>query len=217
MGTESATPDTEIEPEIDDTPPAEPVADAVADDRTDQPAPERIAQAEYTRATQQNAAIRKELGLPKGASTADFLEAMAARNADNESDDTDPVDDDPRIVEANQRAMAAELRVQSAVYGEEFANDALELLNAARTSNDVEELFALVAGFRDKHAAPAGAPVAAAASSEPAAAAEQPQGDTGLSEGDRVPRLRESTPPGKRESAVASHIRGLFQAAAERR
>lgn len=205
-----ATPDPELDPSAD-TPPAEPVDEADLELPADQSAaPGPIAQAEYTRATQVAAAVRRELGLPKGATQADVIAAIQAARVIDPNDEDSDVEEDPRLVAERERRITAELRVTSAIYGEAFTTDALALLNAARTSDDLEELFTMVAAFRDKFAAaPAPAPVASAAPDIPATP--QPEQDFDLSEGDQASRLRESTPAGRRETGVVSTIRGLFE------
>lgn len=211
MGDERTTPDDELDPQTDLTPEGEP-GEAPADDGSaDQSAaPAVIAQAEYTRATQLNAAIRRELGLPKGATQAEVIAALqVARNA--EAADEQPADEepDPRVAAANERAFKAELRVQAAVYGDQFANDALELLNLARTSDDVEELFTALATFRDAHGRASGAPPAAEPTPQDVDKATGAPID--MSEGDRAPRTTQGPPPGRRESGVVGAVRGLFR------
>lgn len=217
MGNEPTTPDPEQDPTVDDLPPETPEASGEQVDETDEPAQAdqsaasgTIAQAEYTRVTQQNAAIRKELGLPKGATTQDILAAIAERVAADE-DEEDEVPEDPRIAEANQRAFDANFRVAQAIYGQAFAEDAIQLANTLRSTDDVDEIMVALAGFRDAHGQ------AAVAAAAPAGAETATDGDTGsaeqvidTSEGDRAPAPRESTPPGRRESGVVGALRGIF-------
>lgn len=221
MSQERTTPEVELEPEAIGTPEGEPAEEPAAEDRPDQPAPAVIAQAEYTRATQLAAAIRKELGLPKGATQAEVLAALTARSAaqSDEADDEDEPED-PRVAAAEARARAAELRVQSAVYGDTFTQNAIELINTIRTSDDLEELFGSLAAFRLDN------PAAAAAAAQAAAEPEEDESDegaadagAGTSEGERTVTPQRTTPPpgGKRESGVVTAIRGLFAAEAERR
>ena len=100
----------------------------------------------------------------------------------------------------------------AAVYGEEFAVDAINVINLARTSNDAEQLLLAFAEFRDKHPL-----TAAAAAPAPAAppSPTMPPADAGLPEGDA------SAPPGpapsgRRETGAIAAVRGLFKQAAER-
>lgn len=215
MDDPTATPDPDVEePPVDTPPPAEPVEPAEPDPEADQPAApgSPIAQAEYTRATQVAAAIRRELGLPKGATQTEVIAALheARAVADDEGDGED-VEEDPQLTAERERRITAELRVTSAIYGETFTADALALLNAARTSDDLEELITMVAAFRDNHSAPASPAAPAAAEVPPAAPGAEAPID--LSEGDLAPRPAESTPAGRRESGAVAAIRGLFEQA----
>jgi len=220
MVDERTTPEDELEVEAGDTPAADDAAeqatDAAPEDRQDQSAPGHIAQAEYTRATQLNAAVRKELGLPKGATIAEVLEALRSQAVAPASDDEEPAEEvDPRLVAAQQRAFEAELRVQRAAYGEEFATDALELFNAIRTSDDLEELFTGLAAFRDSHPTDMAPQQEAPAPEAEPEAEEEPEAGIGMSEGERA--TQGSTPSGRRESGVAAAIRGLFDQASAAR
>jgi hypothetical protein len=213
-----AAPDPQVEASATGTPPsAEPVEELSPDQEADQSAaPGPIAQAEYTRATQVAAAVRRELGLPKGATQAEVVEAIQLAKAGSAGGDEEEADeeDDPRVVAERERRIAAELRFATAVYGETFTADALELLNAARTSDDLEELIQRVAAFRDDHpSAPAYAPPVPAAEAAP----EEPDVPIDLSEGDQASRPRESTPAGRRETGAVTAIRGLFEQAARAR
>jgi hypothetical protein len=209
-----ATPDPEVEAASGTPPPAEPVETPAPEPEADQSAaPGVIAQAEYTKATQLAAAIRKEYGLPKGATQVEVLEAIRARDAKVVGDDEPIQEEDPALTAERQRRITAELRVTSAIYGEKFTTDALAILNSARSEDaDLEELFTLLAAFRDDNpATPAlaltGTPLNDVA---PAAMAEA---SIDLSEGDQASRLQESTPVGRRETGVVGAIRGLFEQA----
>lgn len=212
MVVERTTPEDELEPQAVDTPEGEPVDEPTAEDRPDQSvAPAVIAQAEYTRATQLAAAIRRELGLPKSATQAEVIAAVQARQAAEQAEETEEEELDPRIVQAQERAFQAQMRVVHAVYGEQFASDALELINAVRTSDDIEELITQIAGFRDTHAPASDAPQAATAP-PPAEPAEASPADIDMSEGERATPVQ-STPSGRRESGVVGALRGIFEAA----
>jgi hypothetical protein len=207
MVDERTTPEDELEAEPIDTPEGEQVETPEPEERPDQPAPGVIAQAEYTRATQLNAAIRKELGLAKGASQSEILAALQARGAPTEGDDEAEEEElDPRIAAAQQRAYEAELRVQRAVYGEEFADKAIELLNVARTTDDLEELFGMLSLFVEQNA-----PQAASGAAPAEDADEQgPAGNIDMSEGERATATESNPPSSRRESGVVSALRGLF-------
>lgn len=196
------------------TEPAPAPAAAVPADQ--QPAPAAPAtQAEYTRAQQWAAGLRTELGLGKDAKRDDVIAAVQALKVRAEQAPA-PVtteDEDPRIAEANARAFRAEVRVQAAIYGEDFTMDAIELINKARTSSDAEELITALAAFRDAHP-PDGGAAPAAPATEPAPAAAAAPTDTGLSEGDAT-SARQTPPAGRREPGAVSAVRGLFKQAAE--
>lgn len=210
MDEQHATPDPTVEaPAADTPPPAEPVDEPAPEPAADQSALGPIGQAEYTRATQTAAAIKRELGLPKSATQAEVIAALQAARAAPEADaEEDDVEEDPRIVAERERRIAAELRVTTAVYGEQFAADGLALLNAARTSDDLDELFTMLAAFRDAHA-PAPAPTSAA--SAPTDAPPAPEQNIDLSEGDRASRQSEPAPAGRRETGATSAVRGIFE------
>lgn len=208
-----ATPDPEVEAPSGDTPEGEPVETFALELEADQSAvPGPIAQAEYTRATQVVAAVRRELGLPKGATQAEVIAALQAARSANAVDADEVDEEDPGLVMERQRRITAELRFTTAIYGEEFTTDALALLNAARTSDDLEELITMVAAFRDTHAmAPASAPADQLPPLDDVLG--QAEQDFDLSEGDPAFRPQESTPTGRREQGVTSAVRGLFEAA----
>lgn len=236
MGDEpTATPDAPPAPAPSDTPPpAEPAAPAAAAAPEGEPAappdpapvadqptadPARIAQAEYTRGQQAFAALRQELGLEGKPSRDEIVAAVRALReqataAAGEIEDEEP--DDPRFAEARQqareaeeRAFAAEVRYQSALYGEEFTKEAIALVNLTRQSNDPVELITAVAAFRDKWGSPEpGGPPPAPAPGAPTPPA---PGDIGLSEGDQGPSASTQQPSGgRRESGVVSAVRGIF-------
>ena len=225
MVQERATPEEPLEPPADDTPPpdegGEPVAEPAAEPAPDQSASGRIAQAEYTKATQQNAAIKRELGLPKTATQAEVLAALAAATAaasassdDDEDDGDDELTDRER--EAIERARAAELRVASAVYGEEFTTSAVEFINLVRTSEDLDEILTAAAAFRDT-----GLELSATGGDEGDGETDEDDADeggsvVGTSEGDRAPVVQASS-GGRRESGVVGALRGIFAAAGEER
>lgn len=223
MDDERGTPEDELEqPDADTQPDAEqdegePADVDAAEDSPDQsPAPNVIAQAEYTRATQTNAAIRKELGLDKSAPQAEVIAALQALRDGASSDEAD--EDEEELSErerlAIQRATAAEIRVQSAVYGEAFANDGLALVNELRGTDDVEAIFTSLAAFVQTHGG--GTPAVEASDEDESDEDAGEAGDEGgfdTSEGDRAPRSTESTPRTRRESGVVGAIRAAFDAA----
>lgn len=215
----ATTPDPNVADDALDTPAdeAEPAEELAPDEQADQsPATgSPIAQAEYTRATQLSSAIRRELGLPKGATQAQVIEALRAARAEPTGDeDEDEVDEDPRLIAERQRRFEAEIRVTNAVYGEQFTVDAIDLFNAIRTTDDLDELVTMLAAFRDSHP---GQDVGAAVAAGAAAAAEEAT-DTGtpaepaigLSEGDSPP-ASQSTPVRGRESGPQTAVRGIFE------
>lgn len=225
MDDEQGTPEDELEQPAAGTPPetpdegadGEPAAEEPAEDRPDQsPARNVIAQAEYTRATQTAAAIRKELGLDKSAPQAEVIAALQALRTGATGDEAGDDEDDElseRERLAIQRATAAEIRVQAAVYGDQFANDGLELANLLRSSDDVEEMFTALASFVQAH----GGPPAVDASDESETDEDAGEAGTGgvidTSEGDAAPRSTESAPRTRRESGVVSALRGIFSEA----
>jgi hypothetical protein len=205
--------DPELETPADE---AEPLEGEDAADDADQPAaPSPIAQAEYTRATQLAASIRRELGLPKGATQAEVTAAIQSIRAQPDDEDGDDYEEAPELLAERERRIASEVRFASAIYGEQPTADALELLSAARSTDDVEELLTMVFAFRDNHPAAlaAPAPKAAAAAADAAEDDGGTEGDIDLSEGDVASRQRESTPAGRRESGAVNAIRGLFEQA----
>lgn len=179
------------------------------------PASGRIAQAEYTRATQLAANVRRELGLPKTATQAEVIAAIQSRSAaPAEVDDDDGEGLTERERELLERSRAAELRVQSSVYGDEFTTDAVSLINLARSTDDLEELMTSFAAFRDAHGGPLESGGGEEAEDDEDEA--EDEGDAGIdtSEGDRAPRVEQPS-GGRRESGVVGAIRGLFAEAAE--
>jgi len=217
MDDEPETPEAELEEPAAGTPPDEgEPAEAEEPEESPDQSPARtaqIAQAEYTRATQTNAAIRKELGLEKGAGQAEVIAALQAiRNgAPSDEADEDVEEVSERERDAIAKARQLEIRVQSAVYGDDFTADAIEVLNLARTSDDIEEMFTAIAAFRDKHGGET-SPAATDTDDEPDASGEGDEEPGGLdtSEGDAAPRSTESAPRG-RESKVVGALRGLFR------
>lgn len=221
MEQERTTPEEPLEPPADDTPPpdegGEPVAEQAAEPAPDQSASGRIAQAEYTRATQQNAAIRAKLGLSKTATQAEILAALEAAMAAPATADDDDDADEPteRERELAERARAAELRVASAVYGDDFTTAAVDFINLARTSEDLDELLTAAAAFRGFGEESAGGQV------EDDGEGDEDDEDAGgnvvdTSEGDRAPVVQPSS-GGRRESGVVGALRGIFAAAGEER
>ena len=220
-GTTPATPDADLAPQDGGTPtvgapaappPAEPAAAPAVEPPADQSAAAAspFTQAEYTQSQQAIAEIRRELGLPRTATRAEvvtaFKERLAAPAVGEPEDEPDP-----RIVEAEQRARAAERRMAVAIYGEAFTADVIRWVNLARTTDDFEEFMLYAAAFRDTHA-PQAATVIPEAPPGPAPVA-TPPADAGLPEGD-VTSAR-PTASRRRESGATTAIRGLFKQAAE--
>lgn len=216
-----ATPDVTTPPAQSDTPPAaaaEPVAPAAPEAPADQSAAvadDRLAQAEYTRSQQAFSQLRTELGLDKKATREQVLEAVRALRSAPAGDGEEAPEADPRIVEAEQRAFAAELRVQEAIYtplyGAQFGPKGLDLINGVRQTNDPEELFTLLAGFIEDFRQSASSEPAAPA--EPAPASTPP--DIGLPEGDGPAASARPAPASARgrESGVVGAVRAAFAAA----
>lgn len=218
------TPDDRLPAAAPDTPdpgpPAdpEPVEEPEAVEEADQPAAEpdlALGQAEYTRSQQAFSALKAELGLDKRATREEVLAAIKALKAQPADEDGEYEDDepDPRVVEAEQRAFLAELRVSAAVYGPEFTNDALELTNLLRSTNDPNEIMVAIAAFRDAHSGGAQAP--AQVDEEPADEVDPNvvPPPVGLSEGDAGPSARQaiSASAARRESGAQSAVRGIFE------
>lgn len=224
MTQERTTPEDGIEQPGDGTPEGNQPTAPQTDPGPDQsPAPDsRIAQAEYTRATQLAATIRRELGLPKTATQAEVTAAIAALKAPPRTEDDEEVD--PRVAEYEARARAAELQLTAAIYGQEFTEASIALVNLARSTDSIDELMGAFAEFRDKYGAAAAAAVADAAEAgegdDEGEDEDQgpPDAGLGLSEGERS-RQTTAQPSGgrRRESGVVGAVRGIFQAASEQR
>lgn len=213
-------PDGELEPGQDGTPegePAEPTEPTQAADQSAAEPDHQLSQAEYTRSQQAISQVRGLLGLDRKASREDVIAAIEALKQRPAAAD-DEGDEDPRITEARaereaaeERAWNAELRVQTAIYGDGFTSDMWDVMNVARTSNDPSELATAFANFAMSHG-----PAIAGAVQPPVEPGEQPDPDAvpppvPTSEGDRGPSAPTTDVPRRgRESGVVSAIRGIF-------
>ncbi len=217
------TPDAAVEPGSSGTPDApqatEPAAPTAQTPPADQSAADsRLAQAEYTRSQQAFSQLRATLGLGAKATREEVLAAVDALRQRPDTGDTEDDGLTEREREAERRAIAAEMRVQEAIYspiyGEGFGQKVVDLTNTLRQTNDPEEIVTSVVGFieditarRDPEPAPgSGAP----------SAAPGPPADIPVPEGDREPSARPQTPVGRRESGAITTVRSLFREAAER-
>ncbi len=186
----------------------EQAAEAPGEDRADKPqsAPDqfRTLQAEYTRSQQQWSALRSELGLGRDARPEDVYAAFHARletAPEVEEIEEQAPPPDPRVQELEMQLFLAEMRTQQAVYGEEFANDSIELINIARTSDDPKELVPAVAAFVARHRELFGPDVQGAMPQAPAGEPEMV--DISLSESDAGPTAAKSL------EAELARVKGL--------
>lgn len=124
-----------------------------ADKSTAAPDAYRALQAEYTRSQQRWASLRAELGLAKNASADEILESFRARLSEApeapEEEAEEPVD--PRLEELQLELYRERFARQQAIYGEQRANEVIELANIARTTDDPAELIPAVVAFMDAY------------------------------------------------------------------
>jgi hypothetical protein len=126
-----STPVAEQVPEQAPAPPPQ-----VAPDKLGQAGKPSDFQAEFTRRSQENADVKKALGLAKDSGREDVLTAI---NKLKTQQMTGEEDADPRLAEINERAMNAGWRVAEAYYPG-VAPAARELLDYAQTETDPEAI-----------------------------------------------------------------------------
>lgn len=233
MGLEATTqaPADELDPNDDATPEADEADEEQGDaeeieDRPDTsaaaPTDPRLAQAEFTRSQQAFADLKKQLGLPKTASREEVAAAVTAlQNAPATHDESDDELLAPEIAErltaAEQRAFDAELRVASAIYGQDFTTDAVDVIDTLRTTNDPTQLMSALHGLILKYGAAEAGAGGAETTQDDETTTDQPL-DIGTSEGDRGGSVQTTTAQSRgRESGVVSAVRGIFKAASDAR
>jgi len=224
MGDTAAAPVATPDPTAGSTPApaaapaAEPAAPPAPEPGADKPqagVDPSFAQAEYTRATQELAEYRRALGFDRKAPRQDVIAAIEALKSRPEPEPDAGEPPDPRIVELEQRAFNAELRVQAAIYGNDLTTEIVDLVNVARTVSDPSELVPAFASFLQKHIdARTGSP--APTDSESPDAGAPPNDVIGLPEGDATPPAPPTPPARGRESGVVTAVRDLFKAAASK-
>ena len=124
----AATPEAALEPQVVDSPPEDQPTPAAAEQAPAKPATPVVSDKfnrEFTQRSQENAAFKEALGLPRTATIAEVNEAIEALKAGAAT----PVEDDealndPRYLELQRRATEAEWTIARGEYGVEVADAA---------------------------------------------------------------------------------------------
>lgn len=219
----TATPDAELPLAADGTPdegqePADQpeASGAPADQSTGATPDPRLAQAEYTRSQQAFSALKERLNLPRTATRDEVLAAideLQQGSAEGDEEEYDEAPEDPRIAEALAIAFNAQIQTSRAIYGDEFVDEGLNLINMLRTSDDPHELMTNLAAFVDRAAAGAGTAAPAPEGGAPAADPNAVPAPVGVQDDDRGPSARQpiSQSVARREPGTVSAVRGIFE------
>lgn len=164
-----------------------------ADKSTAAPDAYRALQAEYTRSQQRWASLRSELGLAKNATPDEILEQFRSRLSEApavEAEVEEPLD--PRVEELELELYRERFARQQAIYGEQRANDIIELANIARTTDDPAELIPSIVAFMDAWVEALAAEMTAAPEGAPEATTAAPHVDIDLNEPSAGPTADQS-------------------------